>query len=70
MTENDRLTHESAGGGHFWSGRKKQELIARLADYEDYGLSPVEVGQLIALSSDPDIKHEDIMTWVRSRMGK
>lgn len=40
-----RLTHERASGiktGH-WSPAKKDELIARLAAYEDTGLDPQEI---------------------------
>lgn len=46
MTENDRLTHEAADGSHYWSCHKKQELIDRLAAYEESGLDPDEVRKL------------------------
>lgn len=48
MTENDRLTHRRVNGiktGYF-SVHKKDELIARLAAYENSGLSPESVLKL------------------------
>ena len=41
----NRLTHERASGikTGYWSPAKKDELIARLAAYEDTGLDPQEI---------------------------
>lgn len=45
MKDNERLTHQRMSGikSGYWSPAKKQELIDRLARYEDSGLSPEEV---------------------------
>ena len=41
----DRLTHERANGikTGYWSSAKKEDLIQRLAAYEDTGLEPEEI---------------------------
>ena len=41
----DRLTHERVNGikTGYWSMAKKEELIARLAAYENTGLTPEEI---------------------------
>lgn len=43
-----RLTHERANGikSGYWSAAKKEELVQRLAAYEDTGLEPEEVIEL------------------------
>ena len=43
-----RLTQKRANGikTGYWSASKKDELVARLAEYEDTGLEPAEVLQL------------------------
>lgn len=43
-----RLTHPRSNGikKGFWSPNKKDELIARLAEYEETGLSPLQVMEL------------------------
>ena len=43
-----RLTQKRANGikTGYWSASKKDELVARLAEYEDTGLEPEEVLQL------------------------
>lgn len=48
MEEYQRLTHERCSGikSGYWSQRKKQDLIDRLAMYENTGLSPDEVIRL------------------------
>ena len=43
-----RLTHERVNGikAGYWSPAKKQELVDRLAEYEDIGLDPDEIQDL------------------------
>ncbi len=52
LEQNDRLTHEHANGWlsstgksapKYWSGATKAQLIDRLGQYEDSGLTPAEV---------------------------
>ena len=56
MTENDRLTHKRANGikTGYWSPNKKEELVQRLAAYEDTGLEPREIQALAAASRRSD----------------
>ena len=44
----NRLTQKRVNGikTGYWSAGKKDELVARLAEYEDTGLEPAEVLQL------------------------
>jgi len=48
MKESERLTHERVNGiNHgYWSAAKKDELIERLAAYENTGFSPEEITDL------------------------
>ena len=49
MTENERLTHACGSGiklGH-WSSHKKDELIERLAAYEDTGVTPEQIRAML-----------------------
>lgn len=42
----ERLTHKRVGNCNksgYWSPNKKQELIDRLAEYENTGLEPEEI---------------------------
>ena len=41
----ERLTHKRSNGINdgYWSTNKKQELLDRLAEYEDTGLTPEEI---------------------------
>ena len=50
MTENDRLTHKRANGikDGYWSAATKERLVQRLAAYENTGLEPREIMQLLA----------------------
>lgn len=43
-----RLTHARSNGikEGYWSPNKKEELVKRLAEYENTGLSPADVGEL------------------------
>ena len=43
-----RLTHKRSNGikDGYWSPNKKDELVARLAQYENTGLTPEEIAQL------------------------
>ena len=49
MTENDRLTHKRANGikDGYWSAATKERLVQRLDAYEDTGLEPLEIMQLL-----------------------
>lgn len=48
MIYNERLTRVRVGGleSGYWTPHKKDELLQRLAQYEDTGLSPEEVEAL------------------------
>lgn len=46
-----RLTHEGANREGYWSKAKKQELINRLAQYEDMG-EPEEIKFLVSRNLD------------------
>lgn len=50
MTENDRLTHKRTNGikDGYWAAATKEQLIQRLAAYENTGLEPREIMQLLA----------------------
>lgn len=50
MTENERMTHKRASviKTGYWSPNKKEELVQRLAAYEDTGLEPREIQALVA----------------------
>lgn len=54
MTENDRLTHKRANGikDGYWSAATKERLVQRLAEYEDTGLAPWEIRQLLAAATN------------------
>lgn len=43
-----RLTSKRCNGikDGYWSSAKKEELVQRLAEYEDTGLEPVEIKKL------------------------
>lgn len=45
-----RLTHERMNGikSGYWSPHKKDELVARLAEYENTGLDPEEIRAVIS----------------------
>ena len=51
MTENERMTHQRANGikTGYWSPETKENLVQRLAAYEDTGLEPQEVQALADL---------------------
>ena len=46
----DRLTHQRSSGikTGYWSPNRKDELVERLAAYEDTGLDPQEIYNLKA----------------------
>lgn len=54
MTENERMTHQRANGikDGYWSAATKAELVQRLAEYEDTGLEPGEIRQLLAAAAN------------------
>lgn len=43
----ERLTHERMNGikEGYWSPKKKEELVQRLAEYEDTGMEPEEINR-------------------------
>ena len=50
-----RLTHIRSNGiryGH-WSPNKKEELVERLAQYEDIGLTPNQIGAILDACVSP-----------------
>lgn len=48
MEKQERLTGERVNGirSGYWSAKKRDDLIQRLGQYEDTGLSPEEILQL------------------------
>lgn len=63
LNENDRLTHEHAAGwfaspyskgDKYWTNATKTTLMNRLGEYEDIGLSPGEIRQLIDTAKGMD----------------
>lgn len=44
----ERLTHERKNGirSGYWSPDKKQELVDRLAEYENTGLTPEQIKEM------------------------
>ena len=48
-----RLTNKRRNGikGGYWSQAKKEELVQRLAAYEDTGLEPAEIQQYRAIGT-------------------
>lgn len=49
-----RLTHERMNGikSGYWSPHKKDELVARLAEYENTGLDPEEIRAVIGYAQE------------------
>lgn len=49
MAENERLTHACGSGIKlgYWSSHKKDELIERLAAYEDTGVTPEQIRAML-----------------------
>lgn len=50
----ERLTHKRENGikTGYWSPSKKQDLIDRLAEYEDTGLTPEQIRQIDVLYAE------------------
>lgn len=59
MRENDRLTNQRNNGikTGYWSMAKKEELVQRLAEYEDTELTPTEIYGLKAETILSQIKN-------------
>lgn len=55
-----RLTHMRVNGikRGYWSPATKEELIERLAQYEDFGLTPNQIGAILAACVSPAKKKE------------
>ena len=68
----DRLTHERANGikTGYWSPNKKDELIERLAAYENTGLMPGDVRTLVAQNQRKTISLPDGSWFVKNHNGK
>lgn len=68
----DRLTHERANGikTGYWSPNKKDELIERLAAYENTGLMPGDVRTLVAQNQRTTISLPDGSWFVKDYNGK
>lgn len=56
----ERLTHKRVNGikTGYWSPSKKQDLVDRLSEYEDTGLTPDEINEM----RERDIKSEEDIT--------
>lgn len=56
MTENERLTHKCGSGINlgYWTTHKKNELVERLAAYEDTGLLPEEILEAIKKAKEEE----------------
>lgn len=54
MQENERLTHKRSSGINtgYWTACKKDELLNRLAEYEDTGFSPEEIRMMSPAEPD------------------
>ena len=52
----ERMTHQRANGikTGYWSPETKENLVQRLAAYEDTGLEPRQIQALAAASDSPD----------------
>ena len=75
----NRLTQKRGNGikTGYWSTSKKDELVARLADYEDTGLEPKEVLQLkknavqwIPVTERLPERNESVLLCMKSRSSR
>ena len=68
----DRLTHERANGIKvgYWSPNKKDELIQRLAAYEDSGLMPEDVKTLVQRNRPVTLSLPDGRWFVKDNNGE
>ena len=64
----DRLTHERCNGikTGYWSTAKKEELIQRLAAYENTGLEPEQIEAMTAPCITVSISDEEARTLAKS----
>lgn len=61
MAKMNRLTHERVGDiakTGYWAAAKKQELIDALAAYEDTGMTPDEISELMTARRKEDSRLE------------
>lgn len=58
MQRTERLTHARANGikRGYWTSLKKEEVVQRLGEYEDTGLSPEEVRAMKRTGNPDDAK--------------
>ena len=68
----DRLTHERSNGIKvgYWSPNKKDELIQRLAAYEDSGLMPEDVKTLVQRNRPVTLSLPDGRWFVKDNNGE
>ena len=68
----ERLTHKRANGikTGYWSPSKKDELIERLAAYEDSGLMPEDVKTLVDRNKPVTVSLPDGTWWVKDNNGE
>lgn len=68
----DRLTHERANGikTGYWSPNKKDELIERLAAYENTGLMPEDVRTLVDRNRQTTISLPDGSWFIKDYNGE
>lgn len=64
----DRLTHERCNGikTGYWSAAKKEELIQRLAAYENTGLEPEQIEVMMAPCITVSMSDEEARTLAKS----
>lgn len=58
MQSTERLTHARANGikRGYWTSHKKEEVVQRLGEYEDTGLSPEEIRAMKRTGNPDDAK--------------
>ena len=68
----DRLTHPRSNGikAGYWSPEKKDELIQRLAAYEDSGLMPEDVKTLVQRNRPVTLSLPDGRWFVKDNNGE
>lgn len=56
----ERMTHERVNGikTGYWSAASKEEVVQRLAAYENTGLEPKEIQDMIKRMQDREEKHD------------
>lgn len=67
----NRLTHERSNGikSGYWSPNKKEELVQRLAAYENTGLEPDEIEEYRWISAEERLPQKEGLYLVTQRYG-